>query len=597
MELAASLSPYLCPVGAFLNPSDSVHTTQVKAQAKLFTDRNKAPELWDQSSVNPCKRINAFRKPSQPRWRIDGCADRGTRFFALPIFMAPGLVPKRIDVWIPDQVKHPIPLRQALQSAAAYHTQNCRVNELGISNFILQVLEHWVTTTTNFSLMFEAMPFGSQIVIEEIKPNVDDVRVRFVPTFHKERQLLSSNELQALWNLPEVALPSSVDIMELEHDSQPHDTVSLVRIPHLYASKVFAFKSAIHDARYLYHELNLLLRISPHPNIISKPRHLVVGKTRADEQLRVYGFILDYHIRGTLADALDARTASSTLYFEDQLRWSRQITSTLLFIQEGPARFYSELKPNNLVLSDSGDDIKFIDFEQFGNWETFSAPEIHYVEDITKLRNLDVVPQAKREAYHKLLANHTREEALSRPIYSGHLEGYYTVWKLLTPLEREAATVFSLGKLLWCIFEGNSHTKNSMLEEYEHEIETEFPAFNKTPLWMRSIIEDCTRGSLDWNNDRELDIVRRGSRIYSRARSSLNETEAAVEVMEAMKLMWEQRISHMELFLDAKTRWQRNCATNEDAAFLGFPLRPRLGEVLALILLEEERLDKGLRSA
>ena len=51
-----------------------------------------------------------------------------------------------------------------------------------------------------------------------------------------------------------------------------------------------------------------------------------------------------------------------------------QITSTMMFIMKTPTRFYSELKPDNVLLSDPDKDVILIDFEQVGNWTSFSRP-------------------------------------------------------------------------------------------------------------------------------------------------------------------------------------------------------------------------------
>lgn len=591
MELAASLSPYFCPLGAFLEPSDSTLMREAKRYSQPSTDFDKSAELWENSSLNPCKRVNSLQKPSYTRWRIDGSADRGTRFFAVPVYMSPGLVPMRVDVSIPDQSKVPPPLRQTLQCAEAFYMRGAEVSQLGIAEFICRVLEYWEATAEGFRAAYEAMPFGSRIILENITFKIEEVKARFIPNLQKEMQLLSIDVLQAFWKLPLSVWPASVDITELELCFQLHDTISLVQIPHLYASKTFAFKSAIHDAKYLYHELKLLLTIPPHLNIISKPKHLVVGKAQLSEQVKLYGFILEYHAGGNLSNVLDTRAASNTLKLADQLRWARQITSTLSFIHDSPARFYSELKPSNLILSKPDESIKFIDFEQFGNWETFSAPEIHYVENVVKLATSAAVPGLKRDFYQSMLREHIRETSTCEAIYTNPSKGYYEAWNSLTSFQREAATVFSLGKMLWCIFEGCSHTKNSMDEDYEHESDVEFPEFRRTPRWMRKIIRDCTRGALDWSNAR-IEIVRRGSRFYSRCSPALGESsvEAAFRALGAAKAMWLKKVQHMEEYLEAKSRWQRGLASNEDEVLLGFSLRPSLEDVFAAIIEEDNLL-------
>jgi DNA-binding transcriptional regulator YhcF (GntR family) len=66
-----------------------------------------------------------------------------------------------------------------------------------------------------------------------------------------------------------------------------------------------------------------------------------------------------------LADELSRRKYNGTLNLKDQFRWARQIAETLKVINISTARFYSELKADNLLL-DKDENVLFIDFEQMG---------------------------------------------------------------------------------------------------------------------------------------------------------------------------------------------------------------------------------------
>jgi len=71
----------------------------------------------------------------------------------------------------------------------------------------------------------------------------------------------------------------------------------------------------------------------------------------------------------------------------------------VIHVRDGPAAFYSELKPDNILLPDSKNDVLLIDFEQFGNWETFIAPEIYHVHNISNLTKSEELPEALRKRY------------------------------------------------------------------------------------------------------------------------------------------------------------------------------------------------------
>jgi serine/threonine protein kinase len=594
MELAGSVQSYICPTAAFLDPSGCLLLSGAESELELSRNPNASEVTWENSTLNPRNRFDDLSPTSSSRWRIDGCTLRGTQFFALPTFMMPQLAPMRIDVFIPDQSKHPPPLRPVLQSAAAPYVPGSRINELGIAQVILRVLDCWVEGQRNFENVFRAMPFGSRIALENITSNIREIKVRFIPILDTQRKFLSIEALQAMWNLPKSSWPSSVDLDALEHEAQLHDTVSLVRIPKLYGSRSLIFKSMLHETKYMYHELKLLLTMPAHTNIIAKPEHIVVRKDDWNVETKVLGFILEYHHQGALGNIIASRSRRGVLRFNDQIRWAKQITAALIAIHKGPARFYSELKPNNLLVSDPGDNIIFIDFEQSGNWETFSAPEIHHLENLSRLATSDVVPESKKAYYGRMLQEHLPKKLESGPTYTNPPEGYFDIWNALLPEQREASSVYALGKTLWCIFESCSHTANSTQEEYTHEAEREFPEFSKTPSLLRELIRDCTRGSTDFDHGRR-DLVLKGSRFYPRGRTGEGgePVATAMESVVAAKAYWSSKVEEMESYLNTKLRWDRGVGTKEDGLLLGFPLRPRLQDVLDVLSRQEKEVEKA----
>jgi serine/threonine protein kinase len=424
--------------------------------------------------------------------------------------------------------------------------------------------------------------------------NIEQIKVHMIRDYKTERQLLSVSKLQELWKLPSTSWPKTISLYHLEHYSQIHDTISLVRIPTLHSDKLFVFKSAVDDVKFLYHELKLLLTMPPHSNIMPRPLFLVINKDRYSTENKVYGFVMEYRSQGNLADMLAERAEKGTLELKDQFNWARQITSTMIFIKESPARFYSELKPDNLVLSDGAERVILIDFEQMGNWITFSAPEVHYLEYLLKLSKSDAIPHGERRRYAEMVKEHMPQEQDPHPIYANPPNGYYRPWICFTPAEQEAAEVFSLGKTLWCIFEGCSDTRNSVLKAFKRDSGLEFPDFRRTPAKVRTLIAACTRGNRDGEPDR-VEIVRQGSKVYPRGRSGVNGEPLGTiaEARKAAKLMWQQRIQEMEHFLQAKKRWRDGQGREEDRDLVGYPSRPLLSEVLRILTEVEAELVRG----
>jgi hypothetical protein len=600
MDLASSLVYHICwPTGAFAEIPDASNTSE-GSSLKARENANTSPESWRISPLNPQYRVNSFQPVQSAKWRIDGVDNQGIEFLAVPVFMIPQLVPRRIDVHIPDQTKHPRELRATLDSDLAFCLRDSRVAELGIARLVVQALEIWTTKQENFSKAFHDLPYGSRIAILNICSNPEDMQIRMIPDFTTERQLLSMKSLESMWKLPTTAWPESLNLNQLQQYAQLHDTVSLVKIPSINEHEFYIFKSTIHGIKHLYHELKLLLTMSPHPNVMPRPLYIVTDKDRYGGDDKVYGFVLRYYPLGTLADTLASRADNGTLDLGSQFHWAKEITTTLMAINESPAMFHSELKPDNLLLYTDADGLEhvlFIDFEQMGNWTTFSAPEIHYVEYVARLSKSDRIPAEEKMRFNKMLEHHlpaVKDDPADTETYSNPPQGYYKAWTSLSALEREAAEVFSLGKTLWSIFEGCADTKNSPLKAFKYDTGQEYPEYRKTPSQIQDLIRDCTSGERDYvRNGSETGIIRIGSKIYPRPFKGVNgEPEPSeYEARKATKLWWQNVVKDMELYLAAKLRWKNGTHTEEDVENLGFPKRPRLTEVLSRLAAADASLQ------
>jgi hypothetical protein len=513
--------------------------------------------------------------------------------------MLPQLVPRRINIHIPDQTKHPKELRDALESDLAFCLRDSRVARLGIAQLVVRALEIWTTKQKDFTKAFNNLPFGSRIVILNICSNPEDMQLRMIPDFGIERQLLSVESLNSMWKLPFQAWPEQLKLNQLQHYFQLHDTVSLVKIPDIDEHEFFIFKSTIGGIKYLYHELKLLLTMDSHPNVMPRPLYIVTHKDRYGGDDKVYGFILKYYVLGTLADTLASRAMTGTLDLRSQMRWAKEIITTLMAINRSPANFYSELKPDNLLLyigADGLEHVLFIDFEQMGNWTTFSAPEIHYVEYLIRLTKSNMVPTEERSRFAIILDQHIptlRDDLSDLEIYPNPPRGFYKAWYSLSALEVEAAEVYSLGKTLWSIFEGCIDTKNSPLKAFKYDTGQEYPEYRRTPPQIRKLIEDCTAGEREYvRNGSETGIIRIGSKIFPRPFKGANEDQemSEYEAKKAAKLWWQNVVKDMELYLAAKHRWKNGTHTEEDEENLGFPKRPRLADVLGRLAETEATL-------
>lgn len=458
---------------------------------------------------------------------------------------------------------------------------------LPIANYIAEVLSNWSARIDDYEALHLALPFGSQLLIQNLCEDPRKTHVRVLPTSEAEDFLVGPDELQAMW--PNLQLPTRLHIDRLELIRQLTDTVSLVRISDSQDRSQFILKSRLRQPEYLYHELKMLLSVEPNPHICDKPKHIVIGERHSTGAIKVFGFLTRFYPGGNLGQAIDLRREAGTLSFRVQLDWAKQLTAALQAIRDSPVRYYSELKPDNVVCDERGN-LVLIDFEQSGNWDTYTAPEIRHVRNVGRLSLSKLLPEQVRSKLRKMLESHVLRSSSEGTPYSNPQLGYFDEWNVLEPAQQEAAMVYSLGKTLWSIFEGWSHTMNGMDEEYPDGSECgwEFPAFRKSPPAIQRLIQDCTKGCIFWGPLHRSGLARVGPNIYPLIRhtrkSSIIQMEATgQETLLFARDMWTDRQDDMERYLQAKDRWQAGLALRGDDDLLGFGFRPTLDYVMTAL--------------
>jgi hypothetical protein len=540
--------------------------------------------------------------PKHPiKWRVDGCTTGGTRFFAIPISISP-LRPLRIDIFIPEQVSHPADLRAALQSNKAFHIGDQRVAELGISQAIVGALEHWADSWPDhdFARMYAGLPFGSRIKIANIAPTPTDMEVCLEPGDDVEKQFLTMPSLQTLWQLPPSKIPPLINLDELNFQRQLQMDVTLVTMAKHSAEKLFIFKSATIAFEFLYHELKVLLTLSPHPNIMGRPLSIVTKRRVQDGEFIVCGFILEYHTGGNLRDIIPLRARNGTLDLSTQLKWAQQLVSALIFVFHDQRSFYSDVRADNIVLAcDDGDGLSreserivLIDFAQDGNQMNCSAPEIYFLEFLAQLLDSKDVPTAEKAKYESLLLANKVPATAPSDEYTNAKDGHHEHWVSLSPPDREAAVVYSLGKTLWCIFEGMGTHDTQNTQSFRFEPTLQFPQFVQTPPDLRPLIRRCILGP-DILATARHGIKRVGETIYPRGMTGSNgePVGTAFDTAVMAQKMWRERLEVMEVFLEKRAQWVAGKRDEKLMSELGFPMRPGLRDILIAVQEVQARLN------
>jgi len=153
-------------------------------------------------------------------------------------------------------------------------------------------------------------------------------------------------------------------------------------------------ESTVTGWKNFYHEIRQLLCMPPHPNIIGPPAALVYAQgpdtfklMSGPERLPIVGFLMP---------AIDGKTLRESLGSSGgpypTAKWCRQLTDALVHILDhgnGPDRpgYYSDLKPDNVMITSQGKDVVLIDFESGGNWSEYNPGEIEEAKRLYKSVN------------------------------------------------------------------------------------------------------------------------------------------------------------------------------------------------------------------
>ena len=559
---------------------------------------------WEDSYQNPKNRIETLAREPNPSWQIDGIDPEGVRFFAYPVF-ATGRPPLRIDVYIPGQQDHPPALRRALQSSSAPFVRSSQAAELGICQHVIRALGYWSGQIPDFETEYYGMPFGSRIVVNNICADVRKMDIQLVPRYSVEQCWQSLKRLKDIWALDSTRWPEAIDLDEIQLQSQPHESITLVRIPTRCCDQTVVFKSLVQDTKYMYHELKMLLTLEPHPNIISRPLYVVTKKCRFGGKIAVCGFILPFYPHGSLVGALeDARRAGlpSSVCLRDRLRWSIQITRALIHINKSSLGFYPDLKPDNVLLVPSheseGADLNavLIDLEQRGGWYSWSPPEVRYVEYmeyITARMECKTVRKKSLALMTSFLPDWKLPTQSDR--YHDSERGFSSAWATLEAQEFEAAQVFMLGKLLWCLFEGcTSINCGISFDMFRDDGLLRFPEFRNTPTELRQCIRDCTSGAPEWEG-RTRTIERVGTKYYAveRLREGATLEEATPqETQDAATRWWKEEVRCAKRFVKQKIEARDGTYSVDNNDIMGKVLgqsqqRPKFNTVLDLLVKAE----------
>ncbi|KAF8846806.1 hypothetical protein BDZ45DRAFT_719241 [Acephala macrosclerotiorum] len=552
---------------------------------------SSTPE-WHTSPLNPKNRVDSLDS-SNSRWRIDGATACGTQFFAIPLQLMPDLVPIRVDVYLPDQSEYPVALYRTLDASWAVPLRHPEsIANLGISRHLCRALDSYSAREPRFLDQYQQLAFGSRLVFDNVAADVEEMRASVVPAHDLERRSRSLKSLQELWaqDIPQDRWPLALDLSELRFVRQLHDTVSVVTLVNDDPASLFIFKSSTQNFEHLYHELRFLLTTPPHPNVMSRPLHVITKKCLFGAKKGVFGFILPYYRQGSIRDILPRLVQNGTLSLSQKLRWCREITSALIHINEQAGTFFSDLRPDNVLLSglpsssdsdsamgryqthDSSASVLLCDFEQRGNWHEWCSPEVLYRQYIENLRSNRVNPLGDR--WFDLVETYSDNDTSIEDF----VQMRNRAWFSLSPQSREKAQVYSLGLFIYCVFEGLSNVRKSLANAYIIDSDLQFPEMRRTPPRIHELIRHCTIDAPEWQDSsgkipsmnpnpsrstsrrlppRAKRVIRLGDKLYPEGCVDLdaNGPEVASAVCETAMQWWTVELERARQFAKSE-EWQ-----------------------------------------
>lgn len=582
MDLTSEIfTAILSPVAAFLPPSnpppESISDNPPESPTTATTATTAITNLSSSNTI-----------PSQPsplplptaRWHLHGVDPTGRRFFATPHF-ALGKPPLRIDVYLPPIEDYPPALRAAVKpEEAIYRRGKLAVSDLAVGRHLLGVLERWEREMGEGVLegLWWGMPFGSCISVDFGDGGEGRGEVVLVPGYGVEQGMLGVEALKGMWG--ERVAWEGVEVVEWERLGfvrQVHEVISLVVVD----GREVVFKSVLQEQRYMYNELKMLLSLKPHPNVVPRPLGVVTKKARFGNRRGVCGFLLEWYPLGSLSDRLSREDHGDTTSFAQRVRWATQVTQAFVHVNShGPAGFYPDLKPDNIVLREGTEtdmlDAVLIDLEQRGGWFAWSPPEVAYVEYLEVLVDESGMPEGdlKDEIMGQLREYYGDPGWSPGAVGQRYLNaegGFSAPWLALLK-EREAggeqkdllerAQVFMLGKLLWCIFEGQSLVRcgidhellrdaDSGIESTKRQSAKAFPEFNQTPQALRQLIRACTAGAPEWEQgqSRMPGVVLRAGKLYPALSEDEFATMSREDTLDAARRFWHAEVERARTYI------------------------------------------------
>ena len=258
---------------------------------------------------------------------------------------------------------------------------------------------------------------------------------------------------------------------------------------------------------------------------------------------------------------MPSRQQAGKLTTDTKLEWCQQVLSALTHVRETLGTCYTDLRPDNVLLStlDGKEQLILCDFEQRGNWHEYCAPHVLFRQYIENIRSANPNPSDPRLKW--LLDRYAHADE-SSPCYTASetvVQAKNRPWFALSSEQQEAAMIYSFGLFMYAIFEGVSGVRKNIANLWPYDQDIEFPKFKNAPMIVQDLIRRCTVDAPEWAETRDdiaekltpprpKRVVRIGDRLCVEGMTSRGRSTVMDDTIDAAMTWWTTELNRAANF-------------------------------------------------
>lgn len=201
-----------------------------------------------------------------------------------------------------------------------------------------------------------------------------------------------------------------------------------------------------HQRDTMLHEISALAAIPVHRNVMPCPQTLVVVEDE-DGRERICGFLQPVMRTGTLDDqVIKANKAGARIPLAQQARWCHGMAAGLLHTHRVGGTYHMDVKPGNTVIDDD-DEIRLIDWEQSG------VSMFTHSKEVTIDQAAEEVGEPDARGRRRIVYTPRPDQSRINLPWGYPRWNVFPEWHDTCPRAAELAEVFSLGRVMWMLFE------------------------------------------------------------------------------------------------------------------------------------------------